>query len=124
MKVDLHNHTIHSDGKLTSEQLIKRAISNNVDIFAITDHDSVYGCDEIEKLASGTGVKVIKGMELSTYYKGESVHIVCLFKNNIVPDEMLKFSNELKERRINRAILMMNKIHDIYGVNINIEKLF
>ena len=123
MKVDLHNHTIHSDGKLTSEQLIKRAISNNVDIFAITDHDSVYGCDEIEKLASGTGVKVIKGMELSTYYKGESVHIVCLFKNNIVPDEMLKFSNELKERRINRAILMMNKIHDIYGVNINIEKL-
>ena len=42
MKVDLHNHTIHSDGKLTSEQLIKRAISNNVDIFAITDHDSVY----------------------------------------------------------------------------------
>ena len=61
-------------------------------------------------------------MELSTLYKGEQVHIVCLFKNNNIPDKMLQFSIENKQKRINRAIKMMNNIHDIYGLNINLDE--
>lgn len=123
MKIDLHNHTIHSDGILTSEELVKRAVLNQVDIFALTDHDSVFGDDEIEKIAKKYGVRVIKGLELSTYYKGESVHVVCLFKNNIIPQSMWDFSRNLKEKRRKRAIDMMNKIHDIYGLNIDLDEL-
>ena len=33
MRIDLHNHTIHSDGVLTEEELVKRAVKNNVDIY-------------------------------------------------------------------------------------------
>lgn len=123
MRVDLHNHTNHSDGILTEEQLVKRAVLNHVDVFALTDHDSVFGCDEIERIGKLYGVRVIKGMELSTYYKGESVHVVCLFKNNIIPESMWKFSRDLKEKRKKRAIDMMNKIHDIYGMKIDLDKL-
>ena len=123
MRIDLHNHTKHSDGVLSSEELLNRAIKNKVDIFALTDHDSVFGCDEIEELAKNTNVKIIKGMELSTNFDGESVHIICLFKDNIIPNEMLDFSNGLLERRKARAIKMMNLIHDIYGLNIDIDKL-
>ena len=92
MKVDLHNHTNYSDGVLSPSLLIDRAIKNHVDIFALTDHDSVFGCDEIVKLAENKNIKVIKGMELSTEYKGESVHIITLFKDNIIPNGMLEFS--------------------------------
>lgn len=123
MKIDLHNHTLHSDGVLTSEELLKRAINNKVDVFALTDHDSVFGCDEIEQLSKGTKVRIIKGLELSTYYKGESVHIICLFKNNKIPKEMLDFSNELLEKRRKRAIDMMNNIHNIYGLKVDIKRL-
>ncbi|MBQ9124987.1 MAG: PHP domain-containing protein [Acholeplasmatales bacterium] len=123
MKIDLHNHTKHSDGVLTSSELIDRARLNKVDIFALTDHDSVFGCDEIEELAKNTNVRIIKGMELSTTYDGESVHIICLFKNNVIPNEILEFSNGLLERRKERAIKMMNLIHDIYGLKIDIDLL-
>lgn len=124
MKVDLHNHTKHSDGVYSPQQLIERAVLNKVDIFALTDHDSVFGCDEIEQISQNYNVKVIKGLELSTSYKGESIHIVCLFKNNIVTKGMLDFSNNLVLRRKNRAIDMMNKIHDIYNLKIDLDLLF
>ena len=123
MRIDLHNHTVHSDGKYTSKELIERAVRNKVDIFALTDHDSVFGDDEIEKIAKDYPVKVIKGLELSTNHKGQSVHIVCLFKKNIIPEGMMKFSIEYKEKRKQRAILMMNKIHDIYGLKIDLDEL-
>lgn len=123
MKIDLHNHTNHSDGVYSPKELVEAALKNNVDVFALTDHDSVFGCDEIAKIAKENNIFVIKGMELSTEYKGESIHIVCLFKHNIVPKEMVEFSYSNLERRKERAIEMMNNIHKFYGLNIDIEEL-
>lgn len=123
MKIDLHNHTNYSDGVCTPFELIELAEKNNVDIFALTDHDSVFGCEEILKLSKKSKVKVILGMELSTDYKGESIHIVCLFKNNIIPKKMLEFSKDNLEKRQIRAIKMMNNIHDIYNLKVDIDNL-
>ncbi len=123
MKIDLHNHSKYSDGLFTPEELIKKAIEQNVDCFALTDHDSVFGCDEIQEVSKKYDIKVISGMELSTYYKGEPVHIVCLFKNNIIPEKLLQFSIDKKNERTNRAIKMMTLIRDIYGVKIDIDSL-
>ncbi|WP_350609875.1 PHP domain-containing protein, partial [Pseudoalteromonas sp. 41-MNA-CIBAN-0057] len=41
IKYDLHSHTTHSDGHLTIEELLARAVDKNIDVFAITDHDTV-----------------------------------------------------------------------------------
>ena len=78
MKIDLHNHTNYSDGVCTPKELLELAVKNNVDIFALTDHDSVFGCEEILNLSKNYNTRVILGLELSTDYKGESVNIVCL----------------------------------------------
>ena len=43
MKIDLHSHTTFSDGRLTPAELIQRAQTMQVDVLAITDHDSTYG---------------------------------------------------------------------------------
>ena len=123
MKIDLHNHTFYSDGKYSPKELVLRAKRNGVDVFALTDHDSVFGCDEIEEIAKDYGIKVIKGLELSTYYKGESIHIVALFKNNIIPEKLKEFSYLHLEKRKSRAIVMMEKIKEIYGLNMDIEDL-
>ncbi len=124
MKIDLHNHTSFSDGLYSPKELIKIAEQKKVDIFALTDHDSVFGCDEIQEYSKNSKVKVINGMELSTDYKGKSVHIVCLFENNIVPDKLREFSLNKKVEREKRAIKMMEKIRDIYGLKIDLEELF
>lgn len=124
MKVDLHNHTKYSDGVWTCKELIEEAIKANVDIFAITDHDSVFGVEEIlEEVKNYNNIDVIPGVEISTNYKGQSVHIVCLFKDKKVPKEMMEFSIQNKQKRIDRAILMMNKIHEIYGLKVDIDEL-
>ncbi len=43
MKIDLHSHTTASDGRFSPEQLIDRALEFNVDVLAITDHDTIDG---------------------------------------------------------------------------------
>lgn len=123
MKIDLHNHSIYSDGLFTPKELVEIAKREGVDCFALTDHDSVFGCDEILSYAKFSGIQVICGMELSTEYKGHSVHIVCLFPKNIVPKEMYTFSYEKKKEREKRAVLMMERIRDIYQVKIDLDDL-
>ena len=123
MKIDLHNHTYYSDGILSPLELLRHAKERNVDIMAITDHDSVFGCEEIYELSKEYGIKVIKGMELSTYYDNKPIHIVCLFKNNIIPEDMIKFSKENDESRRNRAIRMMENVRDIYNLKVDIDGL-
>lgn len=123
MKIDLHNHSNYSDGIYTPKEVLDRAIKNNVSVIALTDHDSVFGCEEIFEYAKDKPIKVIKGMELSTNYYNESIHIICLFKGNIIPQKMIDFSKKIVETRINRAIKMMENIHNIYGLNIDIDEL-
>lgn len=123
MKIDLHNHSIYSDGLLSPQELVELAKKENVDCFALTDHDSVFGCEEIQAFAKEKGVYVLSGMELSTDYKGYSVHIVCLFPENKVPKKLVEFSNQKKEERKERAIQMMKKIQQIYQVKIDLDSL-
>lgn len=123
MRIDLHNHTIHSDGVYTAKELIEAAVKNDVDILALTDHDSVFGIKEIFDESKNYNVKVIAGMELSTFYKDENVHIVTLFKNNIIPEAIYEFSlNHLKNRR-DRALRMMQNVEEIYGLKYDRESL-
>ena len=123
MKIDLHNHTSYSDGLYTPKELLEIAKRENVDCFALTDHDSVFGCEEIQVYAKNFNIHVLSGMELSTEYKGHSVHIVCLFQKNTVPQELIDFSHSKKEERKERAIKMMEKIKEIYKVKIDMKAL-
>ena len=43
LRVDLHSHTNCSDGALTPQELIERAVNFQIDVLAITDHDTVSG---------------------------------------------------------------------------------
>ena len=122
MRIDLHNHTCFSDGVDTPEELVLRAKQNNVDIFALTDHDTVSGVEECVKMGEKHGIRVIKGCEVSADYNGESVHIVCLFKNNIVSEGMIQYAKDFREKRRQRAINMMENMTKYYGLKVNMEE--
>ncbi|HIT49842.1 MAG TPA: PHP domain-containing protein [Candidatus Pelethenecus faecipullorum] len=123
MKIDLHNHTVYSDGILSCEELYERAVSAGVDVFALTDHDTVFGCEEMLLLDGKKKTRVILGLELSTVYQKESVHLVCLFKNNRIPKAMVDYSYFMIESRKKRAVRMMEQIQQIYHLKMNIEEL-
>ncbi len=77
-KVDLHSHTLASDGALTPAELVARAAEMGVEMLAITDHDTCAGLAEGRRVAETLGIELINGIELSTTWNGAGVHIVGL----------------------------------------------
>lgn len=76
MGVDLHLHTLHSDGLFTPGELVDRCAELGVATLAITDHDEVRGAIEARGAAAAAGVALIDGAEVSTQVKGFGVHIL------------------------------------------------
>ncbi len=80
MRIDLHSHTTASDGRLTPEQLIDRALSFNIEVLAITDHDNLDALDDAQAYidANQLPIKLINGIEVSTVWQNKDIHIVGL----------------------------------------------
>lgn len=76
--VDLHTHSHCSDGALSPTALVQRAAAAGVGVMALTDHDSVAGVAEAEAEAARQGMRLLPGLELSTTWMGQSVHVVGL----------------------------------------------
>ncbi len=77
--VDLHVHSNKSDGSFTPAELVDHALAKGLSAFALTDHDTTDGIDEALQAASGKPLEVIPGIEFSTEYKGQDIHIVGLY---------------------------------------------
>ncbi|OOF69592.1 RNase RNM [Rodentibacter caecimuris] len=75
---DLHCHSIASDGVLSPTELVQRAYEKGVTVLALTDHDTIAGVAEAKKQAKLLGVKLVNGVEISTVWENQSIHIVGL----------------------------------------------
>ncbi|KKN05011.1 hypothetical protein LCGC14_1091630 [marine sediment metagenome] len=75
---DLHSHSIASDGALSPEDLIARAIAQGVDVLALTDHDGTEGLVAAQLAAQNTDLTLIPGVEISVTWAGGTVHILGL----------------------------------------------
>lgn len=80
---DLHSHSQASDGSLTATELVARALAAQIDVLALTDHDSVDGLAEARAAAVGTPLQLVAGVEISVTWKTQTVHIVGL---NVDPE--------------------------------------
>ena len=82
-RLELHNHTVESDGSLTCQELTEYLAADHVDAFAITDHNTTSGQKKIEQLLEEKHypISLIRGMEYTTYFG----HILCLNLSKYVP---------------------------------------
>lgn len=122
MRADLHSHTIYSDGKLTVNELIDRAINNNVDILAITDHDCFDG--SIEAFNTNKNIKIIFGIELSTERNGESVHVLGYFKQPITSGPLFDALIKQRENRYIRANKILDLLNEHFRINLNRDFIY
>ena len=108
---DLHNHSIASDGLLTSSALIALAVNNGCDALALTDHDTTAGLVEAQKAADELNLRFIPGVEISVSWtpnadaKSTTLHIVGLgfdAENPVLAAGL----NSIREGRTARAKLM------------------
>lgn len=121
-KVDFHVHTNFSDGLLSPKDVVKRASNNDVSILAITDHDTIDGISEAIEESKLHNIKIIPGIELSTNYNGESIHVLGYFKDDSYKEkDFIEFLDKIKNRRLNRAKEMIQKLKDIFNIEIKFE---
>lgn len=80
MRVDLHSHSTASDGRLSPEDLVRRAVSQRVDMLALTDHDTVAGLAPAHAVIAeeNLALRLVDGIELSTSWDAIEIHIVGL----------------------------------------------
>lgn len=48
--IDLHIHTLHSDGDFTALEILQKAENEKLDIISITDHNQISAYDELEEI--------------------------------------------------------------------------
>ena len=108
---DLHSHTTASDGCLTPEALVHRAVEMRVGTLAITDHDTTAAIaparEEISR--SGLALNLIPGVEISTVWENHEIHIVGL-NIDITHPLMCEFLAQQTERRNQRAQLIAERL--------------
>ena len=99
LRLELHNHTTESDASITCRELLDYMVENQVDGFALTDHNTISGHRKMEALLRDcpAPVQCIYGMEYTTYYG----HILCLNLLEYVPWDSIDPGNpELIFRQI------------------------
>jgi predicted metal-dependent phosphoesterase TrpH len=108
---DLHSHTLASDGLLSPEALVHRAVEMRIGTLAITDHDTTDAIPaaRAEIARAGLDLNLISGVEISTLWENHEIHIVGL---NIDIDHpaMRDFLEQQSQRRNERAKLIAERL--------------
>ena len=76
MCVDLHIHSVFSDGTATLPELIQLAVDRQLTGLALTDHDTTEGVVEFLKQKKKKNLLTISGLEISAVHHGYSLHIL------------------------------------------------
>lgn len=125
--IDLHTHTCKSDGSYTPTELVDYAIEKDLAAIAITDHDSIEGLDEALSHAKALKekglptVEVVPGIEFSTKYGEQDVHVVGLFIAYDSPSFQEALENFV-DSRTSRNKKMCQNLQGA-GIDITYEKL-
>ncbi len=130
--IDLHVHSNRSDGTFSPRQLVDYAMEKGLKAFALTDHDCIDGLEEAiqyadtlkKKAEEGQSLQVpevIPGIEFSTEYQEQDVHILGLY----IHYQEASFQKQLKafvDSRISRNQKMCRLLTDT-GLSVTYEDL-
>lgn len=119
--IDLHTHTLASDGTDSPAQLVRRAKDMGLVAVAITDHDTVAGLAEAEKQGQALGLEVVRGCEISARGNDNEIHILGLWlPNDTTVLEQSLF--RLREHRHVRNVIIVEKLQAL-GLDITYEEV-
>lgn len=123
---DLHSHTQRSDGLLSPQQLVVRAVEMRVNQLAITDHDTVAGLAEARQEITRLQLplNLINGVEISTAWQSHDIHVVGLGFDPQHPllVTLLAEQQQHRYRRAKEIALRLEK-HRIEGALAGAERL-
>lgn len=122
MFADLHTHTHFSDGTFSPEELAERAQGAGLSAVALTDHDTVEGCERMAAACAKHELEFIPGSELTAELQGHELHILGYWLDAGSP--------LLQSRLAGFQAVRTNRIHDMVhrlnlrGIPLTAESVF
>lgn len=92
--VDLHLHTNISDGVWSKERLFDEIRTRSLEVFCVTDHDSLGAYPVPEDLASAA----ISGLEVDSHHGGHTVHLLAYGVNDTASPLLLALESQRRAR--------------------------
>ena len=116
--IDLHLHSTASDGTIPPEGVVALARQAGLRAIALTDHDTVAGVEEARAAATGAGLELVPGVELSAYEGEQETHVLGLHLADL--DEMRDSLAVFRVARRDRAIAIVKRLNEL-GVRITFD---
>ncbi|MDR2803448.1 MAG: PHP domain-containing protein [Treponema sp.] len=132
--IDLHTHSTASDGNLTPRNLIRAAYSCDINVIALTDHDTIDGIPEAKDEADSFGIKLIAGVEIDINWQYKAAetpsqpekpsrefHLLGLGIKSPSAD-FIQLMADCKLERTRRNLLIIEKMHE-EGIDADYDEL-
>jgi predicted metal-dependent phosphoesterase TrpH len=112
LSIDLHIHTLHSDGALAVEALLSFAKYKGLSCVSITDHDTFAAYLTAPRIAESLGLELVPGIEVSSVDKGRDIHILGYFCDiqNAEFLEALAIQHENRKSRVRESLEKLCKL--------------
>ena len=119
--IDLHCHTLHSDGTDTPERLALLADEAGLTALCLTDHDTLGGIPDFLAQQPKVKARLLVGTELSCRFLGRSLHVLGL----LVDPQDGRFQErlaEIRSRREDRNHRMALRLAEV-GCPVSLEEV-
>lgn len=111
MIADLHCHTTASDGTYAPEKLVLAAHRKKINLFSVTDHDTIAALPQLTTLCAEKNIRLIPGIEISCHCQEEEVHILAYAFDPDSPllSELIEKQKQDRIRRLKDMLLHLEK---------------
>ena len=113
--IDMHIHTVNSDGEYQVEEIVEMIRENDIGIFSITDHDDIESINQIRNV-NLDGLEFYSGVEISSEYNHIGMHILGYDFQHI--KEMKSLVNKVQLNRKKRCLELIEMLSKEYGITI------
>jgi predicted metal-dependent phosphoesterase TrpH len=119
---DLHLHTYFSDGTYSPDELVAQAARQALAVVALTDHDTVEGCQPTASACQTAGIEFITGTELTAEQAGHEIHILG-YSIDLQHPRFLKEIGKFQAVRQNRIREMVQRLNQV-NVPLHADQVF
>jgi len=119
-KIDLHTHSLCSDGAQVPTEVVRTAAEAGLAAIALSDHDCIDGVQEAMDAGKALGVEVIPAVELSAQSDTE-LHILGYFIDihNKKLQDMMAYALQVRDERQEEVCRKLNE----QGFDITMDEL-
>lgn len=126
MKQDFHMHSYYSnDGEFSPKELCDVAFKNNCYVVSLTDHNTVYGLDEMMSEGNKLGLRVIPGIEIDTEFDGIDFHLVVYGMDYEDPryEAIAQYYGDIERKTSHEALQLFEEYFDVFINRMDLMKI-